>query len=285
MSPQIHIKFDGLDAANHVVDMRLLGKSLQGYDRIISDGIILFTQKRLPRRGERAPILIKAQAPKEGSQDIFAILQENASVLPFGWQILTDGTSNFIWHWVSFVLERIGGRKADSERHLEAMLEIIKTHSAERAQSEERWLAHDAAWRDQLFELVNRLIPAAGQAVAPVGTSASHTGFKAGSSPMTMVDQAMADAIRSKGELDISEMQTITLKTEGFRDHDKKLFIVNPEADGFLSAIVNDPLFIEETNPYIEAAARKGEIQVKAKLARRAGQLERIYILDFERHA
>lgn len=280
--PSIHIKFDGLDAANHVVDMRLLGRSLQGYDRIISDGVILFTQKRLPRRGERSPLVIQAQAPKQGSQDIYAALAENSVLLPLGWQFLTDGAGNIVWHWVSFVLERLGGRKSDSDKHLDALMETQRLNSAERAASEANWLAHDAAWRDKIFTLFDRLIPAAANAVAPVGVSASYTAFGAGQSPLTKVDEPMADAIRSRGEIELSDLQAIVLKTEGFRDHDRKLFVHNPEGEGFIGATVNDPAFKGDDNPYVGAAARKASIRVKAKMAYRSGKLEKIYIMDFE---
>ena len=46
---QIRIKYDGLDADRHEVDMRLFGRSLIGIDKIISDQIIFLTENRLPR--------------------------------------------------------------------------------------------------------------------------------------------------------------------------------------------------------------------------------------------
>lgn len=58
---QILIRYDGRDADIHTVDMRLLGRSLQGFDRIISDGIILLSEKGLPKHGERAILRVKAK--------------------------------------------------------------------------------------------------------------------------------------------------------------------------------------------------------------------------------
>jgi len=281
---QILIKFEGKDADQHIVNMRLLGQSLQGFDRIISDGLIIISEKRAPKRGERSPIAVKAKAPIEGSQDIIAFLQEHAGLLPLGWQVLTDGASNFVWHWVSFVLKYFGGRKEDADRHLEAILAIIKEQSAERQQSEERWLAHEAVWRDRIFDHLDKLAFPAAQAVAPVGRSVRTAGFSAGTAPLTEVDEPMADAIRSKGELEVGDLQEMTLQTDGFIHHSRKLNVEHPNEPGtYIHADVKDPLFEAVPNVYTDAANRKATIVVQAKPAFRAGRLERIYIMDFGR--
>jgi hypothetical protein len=66
--PQFLIKFDGGDAKQHASDMRLLGRSLIGFDRIISDGIVVVLNRRQPKRGERAHLIVKAKEPRAGSQ-------------------------------------------------------------------------------------------------------------------------------------------------------------------------------------------------------------------------
>jgi hypothetical protein len=56
VDPDIRIRYDGGDANNGSIDMRQLGRSLQGADKIISDGLIVLIQGRSPKRGERAPV-------------------------------------------------------------------------------------------------------------------------------------------------------------------------------------------------------------------------------------
>lgn len=280
---QILIKYDGRDADKHTVDMRLLGRSLQGFDRIISDGIILLSEKRLPKHGERAILKVQAKEPVVGTQSIVGLIQDNAGLLPLGWQLLTDSTGAIISHWVSFVLEHFSGRPDAAEKHLKAIMELNRDHIAARDKSDERWLAEQAQWRDQLFALANKLAIAATQAVAPVGPSVRNVQFSAGQSSPFEVDEAMADAIRSKGELSVGDLQRMTLKTEGVRDHTRSLFVVHPDEDGYITANVKDPIFDEWPNAYTEAASRKATIQVQAKPAYRAGRMERIYIMDFEK--
>lgn len=278
---QILLKYDGRDADAHTVDMRLLGRSMQGFDRIISDGIILLSEKRLPKHGERAILRVQAKEPVVGSQSIVGLIQDNAGLLPLGWQLLTDSAGSVIWHWVSFVLEHFSGRADAAEKHLKAMLEMNRDHLAARDASDARWHAEQAKWRDQLFELANKLAGAASQAVAPVGPSVRNVKFSAGQSAPFEVDEAMADAIRSKGDLSVGDLQTMTLKTEGVRNHTRSLFVLHPDEDGYITANVKDPLFDEWPNVYTEAASRKATIQVQAKPAFRGGRMERIYIMDF----
>ena len=51
------IVYEGGDADGHAMDMRALALSMLGAERIISDGLIILTERRLPRRGERAPVI------------------------------------------------------------------------------------------------------------------------------------------------------------------------------------------------------------------------------------
>lgn len=179
------------------------------------------------------------------------------------------------------MLEHFSGRPDAADKHLKAMLELNRDHLKARDDSDARWHAEHAQWRDQLFTLAGKLAGAAGQTVAPVGPSVRNLKFSAGQSREFEVDEAMADAIRLKGELSVGDLQTMILKTEGVRDHTRSLFVVHPDEDGYITANVKDPIFDQWPNVYTEAAARKATIQVQAKPAYRGGRLERIYIMDF----
>ena len=275
----IRIKFDGGDADQHTVDMRLLGQSLQGFDRIISDGIILLSEGRFPKKRERAFLRVKAYAPREGSHEISALIQEAPGYLTLGWQLLSASEGKIIWHWLSLVIKYYGGRKSDAKEHLAAMLEINKQHLDARAVS-------DDAWRGMVMTLVDRLGSAAVQAAAPVGPSVRDAGVKVGASEETVIDEAMADAIRAKGEIDVSDLQVMTLVTDGFSHHGRTLRVEHPLEPGrYFTASVKDPLFDLIPNQYTEAASKGASIIVQAKAAYRAGQLERLYIMHFVRFA
>jgi len=64
---RICIKYEGGDADHHAVEMRTLASSLLGFERIISDGLILFGNGRTPKRGERHELTVKVREPEAGS--------------------------------------------------------------------------------------------------------------------------------------------------------------------------------------------------------------------------
>ena len=53
-NPDILISYDGGDANDNAIDARLYGQSLQGLDRMVSDCLIIISESRLPKRGDRA---------------------------------------------------------------------------------------------------------------------------------------------------------------------------------------------------------------------------------------
>lgn len=59
--PSIRITYDGGDADRNRIDMRLLGMSLEGADRITSDGILVFLHSRLPKGVSRVPACLQAK--------------------------------------------------------------------------------------------------------------------------------------------------------------------------------------------------------------------------------
>lgn len=281
--PRLIIKFEGRDADRHTVDMRLLGRSLMGFDRIISDGVILLSERRLPKHGERAKLIVKAKEPQAGSTEIIAFVQERTELLLLGWKLFSDSGGEIVWDWVSFVLEYYVGHKSKADKHLDAIMETQRLHLAARDASEARFVEELGAARRDAMALVEKLAVPAIHATAPVGPSTRSVSFATQRSLPTVVDEPMADAIRARGELEVGDLQAMVLTADGWVYHIRVLNVHHPELPGrFLSAKVRDPIAEQEGNAYAAAALEKATIRVQAKPAYRAGQLEAIYIMDYE---
>lgn len=275
------IKFQGGDADKHHVEMRSLGNSLLGFERIISDGLIFMGEDRLPRRGERHALIVQAREPVIGSSEIPIILTQAHGLLPLAWWLMETGAGEVISYFATWVFTKLSGRESEAKAALEALERMRETEARERVETQRLWLAHQEGWRDQLFALTDKLANAAIRAVAPIGPSVDNFKLNGAKAPPLLVDLPSADAIRAKGELEVSELQTIDLRVDGFVHHNKKLNVENPENPGsYISADVRDPLFDNVPNAYTEAAANQSVLRVQAKLGYRAGALERIYIMD-----
>lgn len=277
----ILIKYEGGDADRHLVEMRALGNSLLGFERIISDGLIFLGEDRLPKRGERHALVVRAKEPVIGSSEIPVILTQATGLLPFAWWLMQTGAAEAVSYFATYVFTKLSGRNSEAQAALDAMVKMREIEAKERTISQQQWLEHDAGWRDQLFALTNRLAASAIRAVTPVGPSVDHFKLNGTKAPTLLVDLPTADAIRAKGELEVTDLRPIDLRVDGFVHHSKKLNVENPELPGcYISADVRDPVFDQVPNVYTEAAAIQSIIRVQAKLGYRAGILERIYIMD-----
>jgi hypothetical protein len=287
--PVLTIKFDGGDASRHAVDMRLLGRSMMGFDRIISDGTIFMMTQRLPRRGERARLIVKAQQPYVGTVSIFTTIQEVFGVLGLGWPLFTETQGQNIWEWVKFVLEYCSGNKKGAENSLNAIMQMNRENLLARDRSEARMISllekqtdEVGRARTEMYRLADRLVVPAIHASAPIGPSARSVELFTETSPRLIVDEPMADAIRAKGELEVSDLMLMSVTADGWIYHSRILNVRHPEAPGrFLSAKVRDPLGEVDGNVYADAARDKATIMVKAKIARRGQSIECIYIMDY----
>lgn len=290
----ISITYDGGDAQHHTIDARLFGQSLQGLDRMVSDCLIIVSQERLPKRGERAPLLLKAREPEAGSVTVAQLLQEASELLGIGVPILSAIGPEIVGYYVSAVLDHFKGkddavelaiaRMAEMHRlALEAMVSVQRDTMQTIDRMDERRHEEAMGLQDLLRSSIRSSGAAAVDYVAPVGRSVDTATFVTGAAAPVLTNKTDADAIRDSQKLDWQAPGNEIVTTDGFKFHTSALSIENPDQDGFLMAEVNDPVFEEESNPYTVAAQKRAKIEVLARRGYKNGKLARVMILDFVR--
>lgn len=288
----ILLKNDGGDAIRHSIDARLFGQSLQGLDRMVSDCLIIFSTGRLPKRGERSPILLKAKEGRAGSYEVPQIIQEASHLLGVGVPMLQAIGPEIVGHYVTAVLDRFRGREGNVEQAIKRMAEMhslaLETLAKMQGESTQSMIEINRQRHDEMMglqDILRRAIDASGQSaadyVAPVGVSVDRATFVAGIAKPDETTVEDADAIRDSQKVDWMEPQLEVLTTDGFKFHTSGLSIENPTGDGYLMAEVKDPVFEEESNPYTTAAQKRARIEVLARRGYKNGKLSRIHILDF----
>ncbi len=283
MSTSIQIVYDGLDASNHYMDAKLFGQSLQGIDKLVSDALIIFTHERLPKRGERAPLILKANEPKAGSFAIGGNLQEVAAVLALGMPLLSNIGTDVISHYVTAAIDFFRGRDRNMEIIIGQLAKMHQEQVAANDRSDERRHVEVMGMQELLRQSIASNSSAAIQYVAPIGSSAKTASFVSGANNAIMIDESAADEIRDFEKLDWGTVTSFELKTDGFKFHTNGLSVENPENDGFLMAEVNDPAFEEESNAYTVAAQKRARIEVLARRGYKKSKLAKIQIVDFVR--
>lgn len=277
------IVYQGGEADQHQMDMRMLALSMLGAERIISDGLIVLVHGRLPKRGERAPVVAKAREPKAGSLELISFFNSIFGTLPLGLPMAKELASHFLEEWWKAVIARFSGKPDVAEIAIKAMADMSRDHLAARDANDQRHHEQMMAMIDVFRAAVAGQQRAAEQFATPIGPSVHNaTVFPSLDRPVT-VDTSDAEAIRDSAKLEWTSLREIALRTDGFRFHTNGLSIENPDKNGFLMARVRDPAFDEPENQYTEAAQRRAEIVVLGRQGYKGSTLAAIEIVDFIR--
>lgn len=201
--------------------------------------------------------------------------------------MLLSGGKEFLFHFLSYLLAKLGGRPSDAEPHFKQMLDAIvqmrEADAADRLDERDKHYENEERWRQAFLSLAEKLREPARNVVAPVGRTAEimrvvpPPGY---SGPTTVVDVPMADAIRAKEPLEVGEMERIRVKIDGITLRSRTIKIEDPQQPGrYINADVRDPAFDHEPNIYKEAVG--GEMLLDIKPSRRPnGEIAKLYVMN-----
>ncbi|TWH01415.1 hypothetical protein L614_002400000200 [Ochrobactrum sp. J50] len=275
MGNKLVLKFDGGKSATHVIGLGELGRSLTGIDRIATVGLVLFAERRIPKKREKSLVMLVAEEPKKSSVAIPLDLQSAPWLLPLVNEFIAANGAELLKQFISWVLLHLGGRKKEADVHFQALMDLTKTLNASHDEREARW-------HETLLSIVDRMAPYARDAVAPVGQTARSLSIgPTGGAAVAVIDEPTADAIRARKGDEVEDLIEMTVTVDGISHHKQQIQVENPEEPGkFINADVRDPAMDIAPNIYSEAANVKGQLLVQAKKVRREGRLHRLYIMD-----
>lgn len=279
--PDFRIVYDGGDASEHSIDMRLFGASLQGADKIISDGLIVLIHGRAPKRRERAPVVTKAREPERGSLTLWAAWQAAKGLLPLGIPKATDLAGHFMGLWWDAVIAKFTGKDEAMIKAIDALVDLNQAHLNNRDKTEARIHEERMAYLSVIRETLAMQGRAIEQFAAPIGQSVETASILPTGGKLALITSADAEAIRENQKLEWSSISEMTLRTDGFKFHTSGLSVENPEDHGFLMAKVTDPKFLDDENVYTEAAQRRSAIAVLARKGYKGGNLAALEIVEF----
>lgn len=272
------ISYDGLQASQHRIDMRRFGYAIVGIDHIITYGIVALTEGRVARSRERLDFDVVVSEPNKGSVELIGALstvyQGTQGNLPFLVQLINEAMPDILWHWLSWVFKRLGGRDQEAGPHFEKLMEFMGHLITEEKRDRERE-------RRTLIKVADRLAPHASSVAMPVGHSSNVLKFrKADGSDETEISVPEAAAIRSKEPLEVSDPQVLKVRIDGLIKHTNRGSVeLANEPNQFFPAEIRDPIFEQTPNPYISAMNSSEEIEVNVVQSYKQGELYKIYIM------
>lgn len=283
------VRYDGRDARAHVLDMRAMGTSLIGMDRIINDALVVAFEGRLPKMRERSEIGVVVAAPRAHCVDVPAALLLASGVLPFSQQIIAEYGARFVAAAMAFILSKLGGRPKEADVHFVALMELTKEMQASQNQQFEGLVALNLKTQENFLALADKLRPAAVQTVNPVGRTCDEIIFPSvtGGSP-TVIDAAMADAIRAKEPMEVGDMTRyqVHIDTVSISRKTMKVFVAGRDRT-LVDALIRDPVFDEnpDENIYTDSLGKDLLIDAKPTMLAATGELVKLHVMNAERPA
>lgn len=273
----IVIRFDGLDADNHVIELRSLSESLRGLSRIIAASAHFAITQEVSLRSDRQVVRVVVRPPRDGCVIIDAIVQyahQHPLIAGFASSTISALTASTI----AFIVGK-AVNKRDEMKHLSAALNTAIGALG----------AKDQPTIDRLLSTVDRMADALSgavkQAVAPVGVSARtlSVGVPSVPSATVVVDEADKAAINSEATLRVEEEKVydVLLTELDIDDGSCRVHLAgDPEGERH-DGRITDPAIQVPNSPYAVAFAAQERMSVQAKATTREGAIERLYISNY----
>ena len=269
------IRYEGLDAEDHKIDMAALAESLDGFSRLYAVIGHFISTGQYAKQMQALNVKAYAQESEAKCFNISAVLDFATSAGLF--QGVMGAALTAI---VAYTIHRSSGNKEEM-KHLRDLLEQQLGFSK---QVTERMM-------DTIDRLADGLRPSVKKAVSPVGDTCSRIDLYAEGEKHQTLDQALKDSLASDVDsqitsekvyaIEISEMDRIkrTCKVRLIGSDTEEV----TEDDGSprrINADITDPAALVEPNVYMEAWYKSTKLNVKAKALLRNGLIVKLYISD-----
>lgn len=281
MPEGFHVRYQGGYAGQHEIPARHLAASLTGLDRIVVRSLwAIETQIPATRSPSPETVSLNVHAPTPGCIDISLVAGAASVFMPYISSMHAAIRSKLCDHILNFTVLRWGGRPKEADTHLGKALDIIEQHSQTVAQ--DRIHEREAVYADRQRERENMVALLRAQAelhrgdvakaVAPVGASCRSMTI-ANDVVEFEIDEATAEAAKSKEELTVSDVIEMTFRVDGIELSSKTLRVFDPDTPNrrvkvHIADPSFDPLNVSE-NPYDIAVRERRQIRLTGKATRK----------------
>lgn len=261
----IPIRYDGLDAASHQIELNGLGESLQGMARVLAVTGNLIVTGRYVKQYQAQDVRVLVREPEANCFTVHAMLQFAQQ------QQMFAGAGGPI---LGALLAWLFGRAANRRDEMKALKDSLDKAIAALASNNQQMAG---ALSTAVDRMADGLRPAIRQAVQPIGTTCN----KMTIGGAVVVDEASAAAIRSDAGDEVGEEKTwrIRITEIDLESQSAKVRLADdPDQEHRIKARITDPAFAISPNPYASALVSQTEISVRAKATLRDGDVAQIYI-------
>ena len=277
----IVIRYDGLDADGHLIELGLLGQSIQGASRLLGSAGSIAITGQYAKQSKALSVRILAGQPRAHCWELPAIiatiLPAAAPMLPIFKEAATVAATKAVTGVANYAISKIGGRNKEAEMARDIAIKALEE------------MGHTSR---ATVEAIERVAlgqrPAIKLFVSPVGESCANARIGDPIYGAISVDVATRERIDAPEPAEIRETADYEILISEFdlKNHSCKFSLReqdNPN-DRF-SGEITDPIARTPHNPYSSALDNQRWLWVRAKAEIKDGELEKLYISDLSPRA
>lgn len=261
----VPIRYDGMDAERHQIELCSLGESLQGMARVLSvTGHFMVTQE-YAKQYQAHDVKVLVAEPKANCFTIQAVIQ-----FAHQQQIFSGLASATLATVLTWLFARSANRRDEMKAIKDSLDKAIATLAGNNQETIQQML-------HTMERMADALRPAIREAVAPVGRTCITMTIDGA----VVVDQATADAIRSERVDEVTAEKTWRIRITELDVESgtaKVRFSGDPIQERRVKAIITDPSAKVLANAYAQALLSQSELDVRGKATLRDGEIAQLYI-------
>ncbi|WP_339032667.1 hypothetical protein WI604_15920 [Bradyrhizobium symbiodeficiens] len=273
---EIIIRYDGLDAAQHMVELGALGQSIQGASRLLGSAASIVVTGQFVKQSNALSVRVLAGQPQAHCWELPAIIVTLtpivAPMLPTIREAAKTAATKAVTGIVGYAVSKLGGKKAETQMAQEIAVKALEE------------MGHTSRTAIEAMErLASSQRPAVKLFVAPVGESCEVARIGRPEYGAISIDPAMRQIIDASEPPQILETADYEILISEFdlRNKSCKFSLRNQDnPNDRFNGEITDPLTQTPQNPYSEALNKQRWLRVKAKAQIRDGELEKLYISD-----
>ncbi|MHC1947305.1 hypothetical protein IF803_23270 [Bradyrhizobium sp. UFLA06-06] len=273
---EIILRYDGLDADSHVIELGTLGQSIQGASRLLGSAGSIVLTGQFAKHTSALSVRVLAGQPRAHCWELPAILVSVAPVvtplLPTIKEAAKVAATKAVTGIVNFAISTVGHKPKEAEMAKEVAVKALEE------------MGHTSRTAIEAMErLAMSQRPAVRLFVSPVGESCSIARIGDPNFGAIAVDQEMRRSIESSEPIEISASAEYDVLISEFDLKNRSCkFSLRDQDDpnDRFNGEITDPVAQLPQNPYSDALNSQRWIRVRAKAQLKNGELEKLFISD-----
>ena len=275
------LRYDGLDAEKHEIELSSLGESLKGFSKILATaGTFALTQK-YSRSTSTQEVKIYATEARANCFSLDTIMNFISQS-----QLFSGSAGAILGALVPYIFAKNSQKKEEMKYLKEALEKAIEALGNKDKDTISGLIS-------VIDKMASELRPSVRQAVSPIGTTCNKISVTPGNGFKPAVideqDKAVIDQLDDDEVLVLREYRIFLTEFDAHR-MTAKVIIEGDDSDKRISAQISDPSASKADNPYLISLSRflstglshESAVKVTAKAAVRKGAISKLFIVDIE---